>query len=822
MRNNNRTIIKRIIAQNLVVNRKRNSFIVIAIALTTLLLSTLFSIGVSYLSSYKMQQTRLMGTVAHAAVVSPSHEDLKKLSSLDYIKLIGTGNSVATVTNTPQMGDMNLTLHYFDKTEWEQMRSPAFTDIAGYYPKNKNEIMLPDWVIERLGLTPEIGMNIPISYTVEQEGNLTSYTEIFILSGWFRSYMHIRSGNMDSLLVSKSLSDRFGKNPENSGAVSVIFNNSGKIAEYCAILERDLEIVDENTVRPVPMYSPENTGTTITIAIAFIIAFIILTGYLLIYNVLYISVARDVRFYGLLKTIGATPRQIREIVTGQILCLCVVGIPLGLLIAAVLSLFIVPALISTISQISTGVVISFSPIIYISAAFFSLITALLGAKKPSKKAATISPIEAQKYTSVKTKKYCISSSIQGIPYRMALRNILRDRNRSIIVIFSLFLGITTFISLYTLVASMDTDKYISTYISNDIILINNTTNEISDIAAKQKFDDSFLSEIHKIHGFKSMSYDTTKMFNLTYTDSFNEHLNNMHGMQEITSADLLWLENSFNFIAIGVNKNVLSELKDNFDVEAFERGEYLLVATNEPSLYQDIDTVEICSDEDGNPIGTFQIGGYVPLHFHNNSYGMAPTLIMSNSLMERLTGEAIRSKLYIDVKDDDDTQFLDNLKILTGRDYEISRISRLETQEDLQATKIILYILGSGAAFVLAFIGIMNFINIMAVGIMVRKNELATLESIGMSRKQVRKMLICEGACYGVITLFLVSTVGNIIVYSLFKLFRNEVDYAVFTYPAISVLVVSLLIVAVCIMTPEMAYCSINKTSLIERLREAE
>lgn len=67
-------------------------------------------------------------------------------------------------------------------------------------------------------------------------------------------------------------------------------------------------------------------------AIAGVILLIVFTGYLIIYNVFQISVAGDIRFYGLLKTIGTTPRQLRRIIRLQALTLSAVGIPIGLVI----------------------------------------------------------------------------------------------------------------------------------------------------------------------------------------------------------------------------------------------------------------------------------------------------------------------------------------------------------------------------------------------------------------------------------------------------------------------------------------------------------
>lgn len=174
-------------------------------------------------------------------------------------------------------------------------------------------------------------------------------------------------------------------------------------------------------------------------------------------------------------------------------------------------------------------------------------------------------------------------------------------------------------------------------------------------------------------------------------------------------------------------------------------------------------------------------------------------MIVSNTLMEALYGEPIVSKIHIDVAQEYEEQTLNALKQLMAGDYEIGRISRLEVKEELREFKTVLFVLGGGIALTLALIGILNFVNVMSVGVMVRRHELATVECVGMSRNQVRRMLVGEGLGYAAITLFLVSTLGSAVTFGVFRLFQQQADYAVFTYPFIPVLVTSLVILAVCV-----------------------
>ena len=114
MKNNNGAVIRRLTAKSLKANKKRNLFIITAIALTTLLIASVFSIGMSLLESVKINQIRLAGTVAQAAVGHPTASQVKKLKALDYVKVVGTNNNVGFVKNMPELGKISLALHYFE------------------------------------------------------------------------------------------------------------------------------------------------------------------------------------------------------------------------------------------------------------------------------------------------------------------------------------------------------------------------------------------------------------------------------------------------------------------------------------------------------------------------------------------------------------------------------------------------------------------------------------------------------------------------------------------------------------------------------------
>lgn len=827
--NNNGPILKKLTKRSLKANKRRNFFLVMAIMLTTLLIGSVFSVGMSLVESVKMEQIRFAGTMAHAAVGHPTTEQIQRLHTLDYVKEVGTGNSVGVVQNTADMGNISLTLHYFDKTEWEELRAPAYVDIVGNYPEKENEIMVSRGVLERMGIdTPSIGMEIPLNYYTDSENRDSIIQETFTLSGWFTSYAFVQSTETaDVIFVSHALSQRYGKTVEKDGSASILFADESRVSEYCNALVADLGLAENQPVAMVQLYEADaGQGTAALISLCAIVVFLIFTGYLLIYNILYISISHDVQFYGLLKTIGTTPKQIKRIVIRQVIRLCLIGIPVGIILSLLLSLGVVPFLISELGAISTEeAVVSFSPIIYVGAVFFPLLTAILAASKPARKAASISPIEAQKYTGVTGTVKHIRSLAHGKPYRMAWRNIFRDKKRAGVVLFSLFLGVTTFLSVTTLVFSTDISKYIDSTFESDFVLNNEAW-------PTQKLDASLAEQLMLIPGAENIHSTTWEEMQLDYSDAFREYIAN-HPMQEqISALSEQDIADNFNGFLIGVDGETLTKYRDGLgnpiDIEAFERGEIALIATDYPELFSNVQELNITPSyrEENSVFGQqkykFTLGGFVPFSYKGIGTSLAPTVIVSNTIMQEWFGEPAVKQLDMNVSSGYEQNALIALKQIIGNDSGISLTSRIESMEELDRAKMAVLILGGSISFVIALIGILNFVNVMSVSVVARKRELATLESIGMSRKQVRKMLISEGLYYAIITLILVLSAGNLIAYGIFKLFQQQVSFAVFTYPLIPASSIILVILIICFITPERMYRSLSRETITERLRETE
>ena len=146
--------------------------------------------------------------------------------------------------------------------------------------------------------------------------------------------------------------------------------------------------------------------------------------------------------------------------------------------------------------------------------------------------------------------------------------------------------------------------------------------------------------------------------------------------------------------------------------------------------------------------------------------------------------------------------------------------AKIDGAENFTQSKIMMNVVGGGVSLIFIFIGLLNFINVMVTNVSTRLRELAIMESVGMTKKQIKKMLTFEGLYYALITLCMIFTLGIGIIYIIAMLTANLADYAKFIFPTSQLIFLVIIIILVCTITPGIVYKYSSNKSVIERLRE--
>lgn len=848
--NNNKAVINKVSKRMLRTDRIKNIFSVMAIILTTFMISVIFSIGISFSQNYSVYKVRANRSVSEITLNNPTSDQYKEIIKKDYIDHVGLrikGGSVKVVTEDNQTAKIPMT--YYDETEWEKHYIPAISDIKGTYPIKENEIMLSAIAMEYLGVRDaQVGERIMLTYR-RAEGEIS---EEFILTGWFRDYSISDINGTPMILVSQKFCSNHNLDMESYGTLTISMSPSKKEIVY-GRLSQDITISEDqewSTVFDLTGSASEAAKGSV-IVITMLALFIVLSGYLLIYNIMYISISKDINFYGMIKTIGTTSRQIRTLVRRQLYLLALVGIPVGLLLGAVVSNAIVPVAMNVMGGYSENSImpseISFHPIIFIGTALFSLLTIAISLRKPAKVAGNVSPIEALRYTEVKEtrKKKEKRSKNGGKLFWMALSNVMRDKKKALLVFASLFMGCITLLSINGFLGSIDLENYLNRYIPH------NFSYESQPPISLEKFDSQFVDTIEAMDGVKMVEtmnsayalieFDEVALDGVLKSD-YHEYARQettfedfVQSMGELSRKEGFYadFDLSYGSWLLAVDDDYIEEYnktsKDKINLKDFNEGKIVLMAGNSGGYLDSMvgKTLSIMN-EASNEVFDINIGGLIGYNLISNTRGYAhvvgtpPVLVVSKDFINTFSdGKYYIDYIYIDCDNNKEETLLESLRKLNNSrlDTTFNFKSRIEEGETFASSINTVKVISNGISAILLLVGVLNFINVMITGVNSRRRELAIIESIGMTKKQIGKMLSLEGLLYAVITSALIMTVGNLILWFISDNVSSVADYAVFEYPISLIAILITIIFAVCLVVPVIVFKSSSKGILVERLR---
>ncbi len=840
LKNNNQAFLRDISKKMLKQNKLRNRITIVAILLTTFMFTTIFTIGFSDAYNLMQMYLRQQGTRASVYLDRPTDDQIRQIKECKTVEAAGLRIYTGTISDEEE--SYHYPVFYYDNTEIEKNLTPAIGEITGHFPKTENEIMMPWHVLENIGIT-----NPLLDSTVEVM--LDDQKQEFVLCGWYQGYSMI-----NPILVSKCYTDALGLSFDTDGQLCISARNGNSDDTYDEIVDHVVLRDDQGlNIKYDVMQEKNQTRFGILLAVSLISILIMISGYLLIYNVMYISVAKDIRFYGMLKTIGTTSKQIKTLVKKQAMYLAIVGITAGLLLGTLVSFLVVPKFMDIFAVGRNEIFsnkITFHPLIYFFSILFAVITIYLGSKKPAKIASKVSPIEALKYQAGTKRIKGHKKSKKTNEFLMAFRNIFRDKKRARLVLASLFLGTILFLCVNTFIKCLEPENYISRYFYHDYVLY---ASESDDYFSRdtEYYQDSYRSmfdiakEMEQIDGMEkvetvrskrvALPYDKElyQPFLLDYCQLYGDDYEYTSSFFENNEDE----ETAYGTMLVSVNTDTIRQYnetaKNPIDLKRFEAGEIGILCYMESKEYAqsmtgrsltvlDQDTgvsrsVEVGFAAGREDVETLVLGSY-PVFM-----GTPDMLVVSDLFMDEFCPDANCNIIIADAKNGQEEKVTPLVQKIESENVIIggSDIRSVEIKE-FKDSMSSLTLGGDAIALILVLIGLINFINVMITSVYTRSNELAILESIGMTKKQIKKMLVCEGFWYGMITIGLILTIGNLMIFGSGKLCMFMADYAVLYYPYQSIIMISLILLLICTVVPCIVFKEITKRTVTERLRAFE
>ena len=884
MKVSNGRCIRHLAWKSLQASRTRNLIAIAAIALTAVLFTSLFTIALSINEGFQQSNFRQVGGFSHGGFKYLTEEQAEDLRDDPLIEAWGERRFLGMPMDAP-FNKSHVEVSYADANEAHWMYCDP---VKGSLPaEGTDEAATDTHVLELLGIEPEIGAQFTVTFDVD--GHET--TQTFTLSGWWEydeaivaDHILIPESRVDAVL------DQVGVDPETSAdGITGTWSLDVMLKSGSRHIEEDLDQILANhgyqseTAGDDYVDTGVNWGYTgarisdivdpmTVVAIAAVALLIIFTGYLIIYNVFQISVAGDIRFYGLLKTIGTTPRQLRRIIRIQALALSAAGIPIGLVIGWLIGGRLTPVIVARLNGVMA--VTSISPWIFLIAALFALFTVLLSCRKPGKMAAKVSPVEAVRYTeggSMKTRAKGRKAR-KVTPFTMAWANLGRSRGKTVVTILSLSLAVVLLTVTVNFAGGFDMDKYVANFTASDFIVANAgkfqtaTVGFSNDMGVPRQVMEDIDAQ-GGITGSGVVYGQTSPMLEYVTEDWFRqnkgyfytpEQLDNLIRLTDKNDAGLLADSvqisgmSAFALDHLTVLEGDLSALYEpgtraiaavyaeddygNADMDSHwaRLGDTVTLRYVETSEYYDPDTGEVWPMLEDVPDGANWVER--PVEYRDVDYTVAALVTVPFALSYRYYGSdefilndqtfvqdtGTNSVMYyaFDTTDEangDMEAFLQDYteNVNPELDYE----SKATYAGEFESMRSMFLLLGGTLSFIVGLVGVLNFFNAILTDIIARQRELAVLQAVGMTGRQLRAMLIWEGLLYALgaagLALILTLTVGPIAfqaVEGLFWFFTYHLNLTPFLFiiPLFALLGAGIPVIA----GHEMA-----KRTVVERLR---
>ena len=460
--NNNKEII-RFLAKNFAGTKKvRNTILFCSVVIGIVAITMVFGISFGKIQAEEIRIIRENGTASSGRIEDGTEEQYTKLKQLDYIKRVGKSIFVGEATEIPDSNAKTICdIVWADSESWNNFMKPAYTNVTGKYPQAKDEILLSERSLKKLGISePEQGKEINLDV---YKSAFEHSKEKFKLCGWYTD-----SGN--ELSIGYISQDKINELNLEKGPYTLLFVQRDRLSG---------SKTEEKLYQTLTMKSPEQkiyvSDTAQYIAVSkfaggyemVILGTIgILCGiYFLVRNVLWISMSEDIQNLGLLHTIGATERQITKIYRKQMRTLMVKGSALGSLISALALILFIPEILGFhfYQEMGGETILSFfKPWILLISVLFVNGILWIASEGIIRKITNLSCIESVVYdgnmVNRRTKppeKIVLRRSEIGEMFYIAWGNITRNKARFIITSLSIFLGVLSFILMNVLTNGCD-------------------------------------------------------------------------------------------------------------------------------------------------------------------------------------------------------------------------------------------------------------------------------------------------------------------------------------------------------------------------------
>lgn len=829
--------------------RGRTLSLIISIALAVILVFTLNVVPESK-NKHDIREAYKNFSDYHVEYSDLNFQTVDQLKNDKTIKVI---NDVINLGNAVSDKGVYISLNSYSK---DYLDSYGYTLIKGTEPKNENEIVIEEKALKEMGLSDELGQSIDFNiiknYTDENNQNqIYSNEKSFKLVGIVKKPDEFYDGNLYYKVKA------FTKYTENQSILAEeLISHSGVLKFTTSMDVADKAIVryklDDQRFRinvqlneaiqnyDMFRYSPAKITNKL---IPMIAATLVICN---IFNIILIDMKKQI---GILRAIGMTKKNVRCMLCIQSFIVLLIGLSLGFLLGTLASYIGLRSIYNEhISvYISKGSIIEPISMAVVSVATASIFTIY--------KCGKISPIEAIRSTSssksIKKDRFYhkLIRKVFGLTGYMAYKNVWRYKTRTILSILSI--SMTGFLFITNMVAFNQNNNNIDSISSiimemgeNDMILSHNSNNSSEYF---NEYTDDEVSKISKIDGVSEL----TKNINVIgYLNSNKENISDFYKKSIPIDSD-----NSNSEIGTcikGYDKSDLKELEkyledaniDNLKEEGNTIGAivYNYFYSGAASVNKEItlknlkvgDIIEVKIPATINKEVKYvnhkiKVVGLLNSGYALNGEGITDShfqVILDKNSFENLTGKKGFNDISIKAEKDKEEKVVSKIKEIINENefkemeskYENRKIS---TEGNVKLKKEVLV-----SVVITMVISSINIACIVITNIIIRVKEISTLRAIGMSIKNIKKMILKESIIYGVLSSIIAGLFSS---YDIYKHMQRANEFFSqetrikqvyeFKVPVVEIIQFGVAAILICVIAGYLAKNKVSKLSIVEDLR---
>lgn len=792
-------------------NSARSVLIMLSIFLTAVLLSAIATFGYGQIRYQRVNAREFYGSYygTYARVTEEQIGEMQKRSEFDRI---GREASVGEIKNKRKMS-----LVWADE-ETIRLANLRKQMENGSFPKWENEIAGTKEMFERLGY-PDAEPGDTVRIPFRRNTGETYQEKEFAISGIMKPALISQENQSYTAYVSAGCYEKLYLPKER------VYNIYFTLSDGVPVNSMNLETTIKDLAQKCginPEYAVENgyfsmwaldPGTEMIAGCLIVALIVVLFSVLVIYNIFQVGLAQKIQEYGKIRALGATRKQMKKLIFREGMMLAVPGIPAGIITGTAVSIIFINTWLSKSAVFSSEDAVRVNmisvPLLLLCGAA-AVFTVWIALKHPMKMISRISPVEAVRFQGENRKHQGMRKGRKQITVlQLTKANMYINRKRTIVTILSMGLSCVLF------------------------VVIANFTGNVSTVYDARKSVPYGQFQIDLTYSTRDAAYPENNLDSVLNNNPLDEELvKDIKKLDGVTDVQIRYMtymkDQNGNLESVGVLN------RRQFEDEAYQgslkgKVDYDQAARNGEILYGWSSFLEDSGYDLGEPVdvtlgnagGETRFQGIMAGAFGSTDYDWIITDRTYAHL--GLPGKSIGT-IWVDCNTKDCGSVRSGLDELLAdkQHYELSSYQgALETSENSLG---IFETLAYGLLFLVGLIVFMNMANTMIISIITRKRELGVMQALGMTNRQMNRMLRSEGMILTLGSILVSLIVGMPAGYALFSYGRDHSFFGLDVYHIPFAEILGMVIVLTVLQT-SLSYMlsrNVKKESVVERIRYQE